>query len=82
MGKRRRKVARISKRRLPTIYLCPKCGKEAVRVEILRNQEYAIVKCGSCGLTEDAPLKPALGKIDFYCHFTDRFYLKKSTYNR
>jgi transcription elongation factor Elf1 len=74
MGRRRRKVVHIPKKRLPKLFSCPKCGKETVRVEIYRDQKRAIVACGACGVKEEFLIKPVQGEIDAYCMFTDKFY--------
>ena len=74
MGRRRRKVVHIPKKRLPKFFSCPKCGKETVRVEILRDEGRAIVGCSSCGVQEEFPVKVAQGEVDVYCMFTDKVY--------
>ena len=74
MGRRRKKVIRIPKKHLPKLFSCPQCGKEAIRVEIIRDQGRALVACGSCSLKDEFPIKPAQGEIDVYCMFTDKVY--------
>ena len=74
MGRRRRKVVHIPKKRLPKFFSCPRCGKETVRVEIFREEGRAVVGCSSCGLQEEFQLKSAQGEVDVYCMFTDKVY--------
>ena len=46
MGRRRRRVVRVPKKRLPKFFSCPKCGKATVRVEIFRDADRAVAYCG------------------------------------
>jgi len=74
MGRRRRKVIRMPKKRLPKVFLCPRCGKEAIKIEISTGSENAVVKCGSCGLVVDMPKKEPFEEVDVYCSFIDNYY--------
>ena len=74
MGRRRKKVVRIPKKRLPKIFSCPKCGKETVKVELFRDESRAVAGCSGCGFQEEFPIKPAQSEVDVYCMLTDRVY--------
>jgi len=75
MGRRRKKVVHIPKKKLPKFFSCPKCGKETVRVEIFREEGgRSIAQCSSCGLKEEFQIRPAQSEVDVYCMLTDRIY--------
>ncbi len=74
MGRRRRRVVRIVKKKLPTVFTCPRCGEEAVRVTIDKQTGHATVLCALCQLKDEFPAHPAAQMIDIYSYFTDRFY--------
>lgn len=74
MGRRRKRVVRIPRKRLPKIFSCPKCGKETVRVELFRDESRALAGCSSCGFQEKFTIKTAQSEVDVYCMLTDRVY--------
>jgi transcription elongation factor Elf1 len=74
LGRRRRRVVRIVKKKLPTVFVCPRCGEEAVRVSIDKATGKAIVACAICQLKDEFQAHPQAQAIDVYSYFTDRFY--------
>jgi len=77
MGRRRRKVVRILKKRLPQVFLCPRCGKETIRVRLVKGEDRAMLHCGGCGLTDEFPTRQPYKDIDVYCKFTDKYYSQR-----
>lgn len=75
MGRRRKKVVHVPKKKLPKFFSCPRCGKATVRVEIDREEGgRAVAQCSSCGLREEFTVKSAQSEVDVYCMLTDRVY--------
>ena len=76
MGRRRRKVVHVVKRKIPKIFSCPSCGEESVRVDLSHGSKHAVVKCSACGLKDEFEVSPVDQIVDIYCKFTDGFYSK------
>lgn len=74
MGRKRKRVVHIPKKRLPKFFSCPKCGKETVGVKISRESGHATAGCSSCGLNEGFSVKPAQREVDVYCMLTDKVF--------
>ena len=74
LGRRKRRVVKIVKKRLPTVFSCPNCGAEAIRVTALKGSNRAIIQCGACELKDEMNFLPSEKKIDIYCKFTDKFH--------
>lgn len=76
MGRRRRRVIKVVKKKLPTVFTCPSCGEESIRVKLPESTGPAVVQCGSCGLRHEYEATPSSQIVDIYCKFTDTFYSK------
>jgi transcription elongation factor Elf1 len=74
MGRRKRRVVKIIKKKLPTIFTCPVCGEESVKVIMKSGSGNAVIQCGSCKLKEEIAVPRSAGMIDAYCIFTDKFH--------
>ncbi len=78
MGRRRRtKVVKVMPRKLPDVFVCPKCGSTAVKVAIDKSKQTAHVRCSVCSLHGDLPTAPTTQPVDIYCQFSDMFYERK-----
>ena len=75
MGRRRRTVVKVFKRKLPELYLCPKCGKNTVKATIDRKGSKARVVCSNCALSSIFSSNPQMAEVDAYCMFVDKYYL-------
>jgi len=73
MGRKRKSIIRVTRRKLPKVFNCPRCGMVAVRVTISPEKNAKVI-CGDCGLNWE---KIEVGKrteaIDLYNEFIDKF---------
>lgn len=76
MGRRRQKVVKVVKKKLPELFLCPKCGKNTVKVNIDPKHDFAHIICGDCGLRGEVHTSASVEPIDIYCIFIDQFYAR------
>ena len=67
MGRRRKKkVIKIYKPKIPKVFTCPICGSRSLNIEIDRKHSIATAKCGICGLEWSTNVKQYEEKIDIY----------------
>jgi transcription elongation factor Elf1 len=79
MGRRRRKTTpRRPIRTIPSIFNCPKCGRNAVRVELNRNIGQSTIHCGNCDIQATIAINPLTEPVDVYGEFVD-IYANQST---
>jgi transcription elongation factor Elf1 len=80
MGRRKRKnVVYRPIRKNPTVFACPNCGQNTMKVEKLKRTEgkaYAIIKCSNCLLEEryDQGVGILSDPVDIYAMLVDAFY--------
>lgn len=72
MGRRRRKTTpRRPIRTIPSIFNCPRCGRNAVRVELNKNKGKATIHCGNCDIQATVAITPLTEPVDVYGEFVD-----------
>ncbi|MBD3173152.1 hypothetical protein GF326_11840 [Candidatus Bathyarchaeota archaeon] len=64
----------MMRRKLPSRYLCPKCGTNSVSVVLRRKEGKGRIICAHCGLKEQFPIPETVDTVDAYCIFVDRYY--------
>lgn len=74
MGRKRRKEIKIVRKKIPTIFNCPKCGSTSVSVQPDKEANKSFVKCGSCGLSGSYEVKAVMKAVDAYNMFVDEFF--------
>jgi transcription elongation factor Elf1 len=74
MGRKRQKVVKIIKKKLPEQYLCPNCGMNTVIVILHKEEDYARIICSRCSLNERFPVPENTEPVDAYCIFVDNYY--------
>ena len=74
MGRRKRKIVKLLRKKLPKIFLCPSCNEESINIRIIKDKNIAEVRCSKCGLEANIPVSKADQAVDVYCKFTDKVY--------
>ena len=74
MGRKRQKAVKIIRRRLPSEYLCPDCGKNTITIALHKEENIARIICASCSLKDQFPITSNLEPVDAYCLFVDKYY--------
>ncbi len=79
MGRRRKKTLRVTRRTLPKVFACPRCGNVAIRItshEDETSQDIIyLVACGNlaCGVRRELRYPTKRADIDVYNTFVDDF---------
>lgn len=74
MGRRRRKkVIKIIKPKIPDVFTCPICGSKSLNITIEKKEKIGRVICGSCKVSWSTELSGFEERIDVYHKFFDAF---------
>lgn len=74
MGRRRRKkIVKIYKPKIPEIFTCPACGSKSLNITIDKKGSFAYVKCANCDLKWETNVKSYEEKIDVYHRMFDEY---------
>ncbi len=76
MGRRRRRVVKVVKKKLPTVFTCPSCSQDTMKVTMSKGSGKASVQCASCGLKDEVDAPPSFDMVDVYCSFADKYYVR------
>ncbi len=71
MGRRKRRVIKVFKRKLPKILACPRCGNISLIVDRVTD-DLVNIKCGTCHLLYSYPASKEKEYIDTYNEFIDK----------
>lgn len=74
MGRRRRRIVKVVRKKLPTMFSCPTCGEESIRVGLPKGASKATVHCGSCGLNAEIQVAAGTQAVDVYCKWVDSLH--------
>ena len=74
MGRKRQQSSKIIKKRLPSQYLCPNCGKNTISIILKPDEGYGRIICASCSLKDQFPVPEHVQPVDAYCIFVDKYY--------
>jgi len=71
--RRRKKVIKVYKPKIPKIFTCPICGSKSLNITIDRKISEAYAKCANCGLNWRTNVKSYEEKIDVYHRLFDEY---------
>jgi transcription elongation factor Elf1 len=73
MGRKRKRIVRVTRRQLPKVFSCPQCGMISIRIIVKANESSKIV-CGNCGVNwEKSNVSKYTEAIDIYNEFVDKY---------